>query len=80
MLEKEIRLNKNGIIETNGSNLSGGQKQRIAIARELYRVKVLIFDEATSALDGASERHIQETLEALKGTCLVIQLLIDYLL
>lgn len=49
-----------------GARLSGGQKQRISIARVfLKNPPILILDEATSALDNESERHVQESLEAL---------------
>ncbi|MCI8511269.1 MAG: ABC transporter ATP-binding protein [Lachnospiraceae bacterium] len=49
-----------------GARLSGGQKQRISIARVfLKNPPILILDEATSALDNESERHIQQSLEAL---------------
>nr|WP_319487842.1 ABC transporter ATP-binding protein [uncultured Caproiciproducens sp.] len=49
-----------------GTRLSGGQKQRLAIARVfLKNPRILILDEATSALDNESERHIQNSLEAL---------------
>lgn len=49
-----------------GTRLSGGQKQRISIARVfLKNPPVLILDEATSALDNESERHVQQSLEAL---------------
>ena len=48
-----------------GLKLSGGEKQRVAIARALLKnPPILIFDEATSALDSATERAIQEQLDA----------------
>lgn len=52
-----------------GVALSGGQKQRLSIARALIRrPALLLLDEATSALDSETERAVQETFEATKGS------------
>ena len=48
-----------------GVRLSGGQRQRISIARAILRnPPILLLDEATSALDAASERQVQQALDA----------------
>jgi ABC-type multidrug transport system fused ATPase/permease subunit len=56
-----------------GVRLSGGQKQRLFVARELFKQPtLLLLDEATSDLDTASEQHIQESIDALKGEVTVV--------
>jgi ABC-type multidrug transport system fused ATPase/permease subunit len=48
--------------------LSGGQRQRLFVARELFKQpNLLLLDEATSDLDTASEQHIQQSIDPLKG-------------
>lgn len=61
------------VVGDRGIRLSGGQRQRLFIARELFRKpNLLILDEATSALDTDSERHIQQSIDALKGEITVV--------
>lgn len=56
-----------------GSALSGGQQQRLFIARALYRQpQILVLDEATSHLDVNTERVVNQAIEALNITRIVI--------
>jgi ABC-type bacteriocin/lantibiotic exporter with double-glycine peptidase domain len=56
-----------------GASLSGGQRQRLALARALMqKPAVLLLDEATSSLDAITERRVQEALDALRCTRIII--------
>jgi ATP-binding cassette, subfamily B, bacterial CvaB/MchF/RaxB len=56
-----------------GSSLSGGQKQRLILARSLYKEpKLLMLDEATSHLDVGREKLINEAINKLDITRIVI--------
>ncbi len=68
------------VLGAGGAGLSGGQAQRVAVARALYRarivaVPVLVLDEPSSALDADTEAHLWRTLrreaDAGRGVLLV---------
>ncbi|MCS3830028.1 subfamily B ATP-binding cassette protein MsbA [Salinibacter ruber] len=61
------------VVGERGVRLSGGQRQRLFIARELFKQpNLLLLDEATSDLDAASELHIKNSIDALKGEVTVV--------
>ena len=61
------------MLSENAKNISGGQKQRIALARALINdPRIVILDEATSALDNITEKKIQDNLNNLNCTKIVV--------
>jgi len=63
----------NTLIGDMGAALSGGQKQRILLARALYKKpKILFLDEATSHLDVAREAMVNQAIQALDMTRVII--------
>ncbi|MBE5962688.1 MAG: ABC transporter ATP-binding protein [Lachnospiraceae bacterium] len=61
------------MIGERGVGLSGGQKQRISIARALAKkTPILVLDDSTSALDMETEHLIQEMLNEVNATKLII--------
>jgi ATP-binding cassette subfamily B protein RaxB len=56
-----------------GTVLSGGQKQRIFLARALYkRPRILVLDEATSHLDVTCEQAVNQAIQSLELTRIII--------
>jgi ABC-type bacteriocin/lantibiotic exporter with double-glycine peptidase domain len=70
---EQMPMGYDTLLNDSGGSISGGQRQRIALARALLRrPAVLLLDEATSALDAITERKVQEALETLSCTRIVI--------
>lgn len=63
----------NTLIGDMGAALSGGQKQRILLARALYkRPRLMFLDEATSHLDVTRESMVNQEIQALNMTRIII--------
>ncbi|MBA6117088.1 peptidase domain-containing ABC transporter [Pseudomonas sp. NC26] len=63
----------NTLVGDMGTVLSGGQKQRILLARALYRRPRLLFlDEATSHLDIQREAAVNQALQTLNITRVIV--------
>ena len=63
----------NTLVGDIGSGLSGGQKQRILLARALYKnPKLLVLDEATSHLDTRNEQAVNEAIQKIQLTRVIV--------
>ncbi|WP_295959679.1 peptidase domain-containing ABC transporter [Rhodoferax sp.] len=63
----------NTLVGDMGSALSGGQRQRVVLARALYKQpQILLLDEATSHLDTDTESLVNQAIQQLDMTRIVI--------
>jgi ATP-binding cassette subfamily B protein RaxB len=63
----------NTLVGDMGTVLSGGQKQRVLLARALYkRPRILFLDEATSHLDIEKEKLVNQAVQQLDITRVII--------
>ena len=63
----------NTTLGVNGQDLSGGEQQRLQLAQVLLqRPSLLILDEATSALDAQTEARIEQAIQGLHCTQIVV--------
>ena len=70
---REMPMQMHTVIPQGGGTLSGGQRQRLQIARALVnKPRILFFDEATSALDNNTQKAVQDSLDKLTATRIVI--------
>ena len=70
---RKMPMGMHTIISEGSGGISGGQRQRLMIARAICgRRKILILDEATSALDNITQKHVADSLAALKSTRIVV--------
>jgi len=74
--EKDLRnmpMGMHTVVGDGGAGLSGGQRQRLMIARAIVgKPRILLFDEATSALDNQTQAIVNQSLENMHATRVVI--------
>ena len=70
---RKMPMGMQTFVTEGGGGISGGQRQRLMIARAVCgKRKILMLDEATSALDNKTQKHVADSLDALKCTRIVI--------